>query len=315
MTRIARGEILDWKKAAQGDVIEIDYISYWDDSPDSLERVDTPYGVVLISQTCDLVWDTKERVLVAPVKRPSDEELSHIRKGKKPLDILVGEDGKSVANLERVISVPKTILNGKRILDITSKDVSGKAASELAARIGRGFSRFAFPDGVHESLRKLQKKVTEGYRKNTHFASTLQLLDEFRVACDDWNAVQRNLEIFIIVPTDFLPPADVVSDDWSWSKHSVNGMKAYTSPEHLDLEEVSRLILVNQEAENESAVVFLWNLWGERLYSNYLTYRDEDVASIELEVISAAELTYERYVQSEALDFSTLSLSFEEPNP
>ena len=53
------------------------------------EQVETPNGVVLMSQTCDLVQD-RERVLVAPVSAVSTSVMSAVRKGAKPLLIPVG---------------------------------------------------------------------------------------------------------------------------------------------------------------------------------------------------------------------------------
>lgn len=42
--------------------------------------------------------------------------------------------------------------------------------------------------------------------------------------------------------------------------------------------------------------------------AQYLTRTDEHVASIELQVVSGSDFTYDLYVESEVLDFSTLSL-------
>lgn len=302
---------MDWSAAAQGDIVELGRIGYWSGDPEGgVEYLDTPHGVVLISQTCDLVQvGTKSRVLVAPLVACTKAELSEIRKGQRPLRVLVGSTLDRVADLERMTTIPRNTLSGARVLDRTLKEQSGKAAGELAARIGRAFSRFAFPNGVHETFRKLQRKITEGYTRQSQFAAVLKRVEEFRVECDDWNRPGRELMISVIVPADYLPPADTKPDNWTWSAQTVTGARNSVRPEQLDLESISALILQNATAENDSALVELWNLWGERLRAGWLEQTDDEVVSITLEVVSAAEFTYERYVGSVPLDFSTLSLT------
>lgn len=305
--------LLEWSAAAQGDIVELSRLGYWSEvEGGKVEYFDTPDGVVLVSQTCDLVQTaTKDRVLVAPIVACSPAEISQIKKGQRPLRILVGSSLNRVADLERVTSVSRAALAGLKVLDRTSNEQSGKEAAQLAARIGRGFSRFAFPNEVHEALRKLQRKVSDGYSKQTKFATILGRVEEFRVACSDWNRPGRNLVVYVLVPSDFLPPADMKPDDWVWSTQNVTGSRSGMRPQDLDLEMLSDLILQNTVADNDSALVELWRWWGEALSKGWLGHSDDQVSSIELEVVSMAEFSYETYVETEALDFSTLSLASE----
>ncbi|NVC25306.1 hypothetical protein E7Z53_17955 [Kocuria salina] len=178
----------------------------------------------------------------------------------------------------------------------------------MAARIGRAFSRFAFPDEVHSVLAKLQKKVVDSYTKNTNFAEILARIDEIRVACSDWDSPGRDMTIYAIVPSDLLPAADTKSRDWTWSTDNVAGLNRSEKSTQLALERISELILVNFKEENESALVELWRIWQDAMQAQYLAKTDEHVASIELQVVSGSDLTYDLYVESEVLDFSTLSL-------
>lgn len=306
------GAPLNWKNAAQGDVVALKQLAYWNGPGQGLELIDTPDGVVLVSQTCDLVQtSTKHRVLVAPAVRSSGDELGQVKKGRKPLLVLVGSGRDLVADLERVTSIPRAVLSQVTVVDQTCGQQSGNEAAELAARIGRVFSRFAFPDEVHTALKRLIRKVADGYTKDTSFAAVLSRLNEFRVGCDDWSQPHRHLTIYAIVDSDFLPPVDARSDDWVWSADSVTGITRGARPEELSIETLSSLILANGVAENDSALVELWEWWGVALHSGWLDTCDEQVSSIRLEVISASELTYETYMSSEAIDFSTLSFASE----
>ncbi|WP_272027787.1 hypothetical protein [Kocuria rosea] len=178
----------------------------------------------------------------------------------------------------------------------------------MAARIGRAFSRFAFPDEVHSALAKLQKKVVESYTKKTSFAELLARIEEIRVACSDWDAPGRDMTIYAIVPSDLLPAADTKPEDWTWSIDNVADLNRSEQPKQLTLERISELILVNFEAQNESALVELWRVWQNSMQDQYLAKTDEHVASIDFQVVSGSDLTYDLYVESEVLDFSTLSL-------
>lgn len=235
--------------------------------------------------------------------------MREVVRGRKPLLILVGSRKNFVADLEQITSISRAALSTTKIIDRTCGEQSGKAASELAARIGRAFLRFAFPDEVHHSLKKLHKKVYDGYTKNTQFAAVLALIEEFRIACNDWGQKDRNLTVYVIVPSLYLPPVDMRPDDWTWSAESVSGIQRGTRAQDLSLERISHLIMENAATGNDSALVELWALWGEALRSGCLNYSDSEVSSIQLEVLSTSELSYEAYTASEPLDFSALSLT------
>lgn len=300
---------IDWSTATQGDIIQFDALHYWNGVSDDIELLGTPQGVALISQTCDLVQvSPKDRLLVAPVRECSPEEQSNVRKGRKPLLVLVGESLDLVADLERVVSLPREVLDSRDVVGRTCASQSGKEASQLAIRIGRAFSRFAFPNEVHSVLSKLQRKVVESYTKKTCFADLLARIEEIRVACTDWDSSGRDLTIYVIVPSDLLPPTDMKPAGWTWSLSSVAGLKPSEQPEHLSLERISELILCNFQTGQQAALVELWRMWEELMQAQYLAKTDEHVASIELQVVSGSDLTYDLYVESEILDFSTLSL-------
>lgn len=300
------GEPLKWSAAAQGDTVALDHLGYWAGNDESAEQVQTPHGVVLMSQTCDLVQD-RDRVLVAPVAEVSPAVMSAVRKGAKPLLIPVGAEPNHVADLERVLSVPRAVLDGAAVLTHAVQERSGEAADRLSARIGRGLHRFAFPDAVHDSLSKMKKKIAEWYEKNTSLAAVLRLVDEFRISCLDWESAGRDISITAVVPEEYLPAADARDSSWRWGVGSVTDLRNGEMPATIALERVSHLILKNIEAENDAAVVALWEIWIDALAKAVLPAATADVTSIELSVMSDVEYTYRLMKSSETLDFSVLS--------
>lgn len=304
------GDPIEWRLAAQGDILDLPHLAYWVGDADT-EQVETPHGVVLLSQTCDLVQD-RERVLIAPVAECPPGLMSQVQKGRKPLLIALGTAPDRIADLERMLSVPRTLLSGATVLQHSVQERSGEEADRLSARIGRGLYRFAFPDAVHDALGKLQKKIADGYAKETSFATVLRLVDEFRISCTAWETPGRELSITALVPERYLPPADMRDPGWKWGQDTVVGLKNSEMAADINLERVSQLILSNIEKENDAAVVVLWELWAGKLADSVLPAPDAEVTSISLEVMSDTEYTFAQYKSSEVLDFSTLSNSSSE---
>jgi hypothetical protein len=301
------GGAIDWRAAAQGDVLHLNHLIYWGGDGNN-ERVETPHGVALLSQTCDLVQD-RERVIVAPVSESSAAEMSYVKRGAKPLLVAIGSGPNHVVNLERMVSVPRSLLGEAVVLHHSVQERSGEEADRLSARIGRGLYRFAFPDAVHDALSKMQKKIVEGYSKNTNFAAVLRLIDEFRISCSAWEAARRDLVITAVIPEVYLPNADTREGGWKWGAGTVTGLKNAEIAEDTSLERVSQLIVVNIDAENDAALVALWELWVKKLGQAVLPGPTVEVASIFLEALSDVEYTYKQYKASETLDFSVLSNS------
>lgn len=299
-----------WAGAAQGDILAFDEVHFLEgpSGPPTVFRPDV--GVALMSQTCDLVRDRPDhRVLVAPVRRLSDaSERSAVKRGQKPLLVLVGSNLDLVAEMDRMVSVPRSRLEGARVIDRTCATQSGEQAALLAARIARAISRFAFPDLVHEALRRLQKKVLQAYGKTTFFAHTLSLIDEFRVGSVSWEDPAADLTLYAIVGAEALPDAASAPPGWLWQQSTVDGLKPSEHPDHLKLERVSELIVLNIAARNDAALVRLWHKWQELLQADCLDSNASGLATVELVVVSGDDLRYSEFVTTQPLDFSTLSL-------
>ena len=133
----------DCSNLRQGDVIESgpDVEAMFEGSLGSL-------GVVVLSQTCDVVQSSKTRCLVAPVVTADDASVVAAKKGRTPLHLYLAPDNSGetrVADMEHAVSLPKPALVGKRILGRHVAEASSRQAGKLAARVGRAFNRFPFP--------------------------------------------------------------------------------------------------------------------------------------------------------------------------
>lgn len=301
-------QILDWTLTTQGDILRLEALKYWAIGSEAPERVETPYGVALVSQTCDLVHvSPNDRVLVAPVKECVENEWSSVRKGRRPLLVVVSQTERLVLDLERIVSLPRSVLETSEVIRRTC-DLGGLTESmRLGARIGRAFSRFAFPDEVHTALAPLQQKVSERYGKDTYFAEVLRMVDEFRVSCVDWSSPTRGLSVYAIIPSSSLPPGDSKPVGWKWSAQTVIGIRQCERPEQLALERISELLCRNLAEQNDSAVVELWRLWTDGVFASYLDACGDNRSPVEFYAVSGDEFTYTDYVNSELLDFSALS--------
>ncbi|WNM27360.1 hypothetical protein RN607_14345 [Demequina capsici] len=301
---------LVWASAAQGDILAFSEVHFLEGPSGPPEKYLPEVGIALMSQTCDLVRGRPEdRVLIAPVRHALDAaEWSAIKRGQKPLLVLVGENLDLVAEVDRMVSVPRSRLGDTQVIDRTCTKQSGKDAALLAARIARALSRFAFPDLVHQALRRLQKKIQLGYGKTTFFAQTLEVIDEFRVASAGWENPASDLTLYAIIGAEALPDAASAPRGWVWQPSTVAGLKPSEHPDHIKLERVSELIVINIDARNDAALVHLWQKWQELLQVECLGPDSSDSASVELVVVSGDDLRYSEFVSTQPLDFSTLSL-------
>jgi hypothetical protein len=153
-------------------------------------------GLVIITQTCDIVRNCTERpyIEVAPLVRVSAEHLHEVRRGRRPahatLPALV--QSSLVADLDRVMTVEKSIVaSWKRTAGYTS-DADGRT---FAQALARKRVRFAFPDDFTAFAKRLQGRLTDKHDKNTDEGRALRALREIRVhAALSWDAPE--VEVF-----------------------------------------------------------------------------------------------------------------------
>jgi hypothetical protein len=147
-------------------------------------------GLVIVTQSCDVVRDCTERpfVEVAPLVCVGEEDLHAIRRGRRPayaaLPMLLRDC--LVADLDRVMSVEKSVVaTWKR----TPGWVDDADARAFAQALARKRVRFAFPDDFTSFAKKLQGRLIDKHDRATDEGRALRALREIRVTAGPaWDA-------------------------------------------------------------------------------------------------------------------------------
>nr|WP_254455267.1 hypothetical protein [Paenarthrobacter ureafaciens] len=286
-----------------------------DGSPMELE---TKAGVAILSQTCDIVQSSKSRCLVAPVLDATPQDLSDARKGRKPLLLYLeaGVEGHSVhvADMEMATSVPKALLVGRKLLARYGNMESEPGTRIIAARVGRAFSRFPFPDEVYPVFKDLRSRVQSKAGTQSPFGKVVDFVADLRVSSDQWQDPGRHLTLYVIVPEDRLIPIEDMDHSWEWDPERVQGLKRGETEHQLDLNRVSTLILENAEGDS-TTLAHLWAKFGQLIQDSLLRPAlNSEVVSFDVEVLSDVEMTYQRFNQTESLDLDVLSGPDQTPN-
>jgi hypothetical protein len=157
-------------------------------------------GLVVLTQTCDVVRScvTRPFIEVAPLVRMSEDDLHQVKRGRRPahatLPIL--EKELLVADLDRVMTVEKSIVASWKRTPGFTQDAEGRA---FAQALARKRVRFAFPDDFTALAKKLQARLGDKHDKNTDEGRGLRALREIRVcASPSWDAASTEIFFWFI---------------------------------------------------------------------------------------------------------------------
>lgn len=175
-----------------------------DNAFDASEATKNIVGLVLISQSCDIVRRTGGRhyVAVSPLIKVSGEELSAAKKGRRPYLTNIENAGEAVfADLSCVMSVHKDVVATWQ----KHTGFSSEAGSlRFAAALERKFGQFAFPDDFNRSIKKFHERVWSRHDKNHStpgkvYRSLVQV--RFR-AEPDWRSDNRRMLVIAIMKNE-----------------------------------------------------------------------------------------------------------------
>lgn len=201
---------------AQGDILPtvrgIDRILHSIYDPGS-SAIETPLGVAIVSQTCDIVRMSPDRseIQVAPIERLDEPKLSAARDGRMPRFVPVpGGGGNAFVDLDHIVSVPKVDLAQYESVTGCRSDAERRA---LGQAIGRKFSRFPFPDEVSEQIARLIKSVRDKYdRPSSSIGRVLRRVMEVRLEAEStWSDPDSEIRLIVVcnpreIPTFEEPP-------------------------------------------------------------------------------------------------------------
>ena len=218
-------------------------------------------GIVVVTQTCDIVNKLMERpyVEVCPIVEVGPEDLPLVKSGNRPGAVYLSTFGNKpwAVDLDRVMTIEKTILvAANRVVGCPNKEDQRKLAIALA----RKRARFAFPDEFESMMQGFLKYTKKRHGKQSPEGEALLLIREFRASASPswteptgpinvtiyairngphvpknktWAEIVRIWEKELATSTIFLPPQFLVVD-----LENITG-KDYAESEVLDLNYLS----------------------------------------------------------------------------
>lgn len=158
---------------------------------DAREADDEVAGLVVISQTCDIIrlTDDKRFVAVSPLVRRESKHWKEIANGRFPsLTTLEHPPAEGMfVDLARIMSVSKPLMAAwERREGFTATE----RAIRFAAAIERKMGRFAFPDDFDKATKPFQERVRERHnRPDSPVGKIYRSIDQFRFfATPHWEA-------------------------------------------------------------------------------------------------------------------------------
>jgi hypothetical protein len=190
------------------------------DADVGMVAIDVP-GVVIISQSCDLVRSCAEQpfIKVAVLQEVDSGFLDEVKRGRRPRFAFIPAivDRLLVANLDAVNTVEKSIIAAVDPQDRIRGCRTDAEIRELAFALSRNIERFAFPDDFTTAMRSIQARILEKHGtatrdkkgRPTNEGALLTALREIRVACSpSWSASDPALTFYLIVNSRAEIPAD-----------------------------------------------------------------------------------------------------------
>jgi hypothetical protein len=157
-------------------------------------------GLVVVTQTCDIVRSCTSRpyLEVAPLMQVSEDDLRTVKRGRRPAHATLPslENDRLVADLDRVMTVEKSIVASWKRTPGYTDDAEGRA---FAQALARKRVRFAFPDDFTTFAKKLQSRLADKHDKATDEGRGLRVLREIRVhAFPSWDAPQVDIHFWFV---------------------------------------------------------------------------------------------------------------------
>lgn len=168
-------------------------------------------GVVVVSQTCDVVQSPSARpyVTIGALAGLSGPTASAAAAGHIPRYVRVPAlPAGYFVDLDRLASVSKDLL---RRWPRTEGCQTDDDAREFSRGVGRYFSRFAFPDDLNPAVKPLVQRLKEKRGRKSAEGRAVDALVDVRVIADPgWEASSIRATIVFV-----LPPAGHASDPYT----------------------------------------------------------------------------------------------------
>ncbi|MFJ5939295.1 hypothetical protein [Streptomyces sp. NPDC093071] len=309
----------DWadriKEYRQGDVIRVVSIPL-KVQPGVVQWVATPHGAALITQTCDVVLKDRPTVHLAPVLELPPVEAKANRNGRRPNLVHLPELGDCYfADLTYVATVSKSVIaSAERKPGVEAIE----AVRKFGQRVGRRFSRFAFPDEVVPWLRPLQDLVgSKVTREASPVGWALSKVASLRLECDgEWEVAPYPLTLCVVLEPGVLPPfppnetpecSERVSA-WLYGSNGATLIRRHS--------EISKHLQDGERTSLDAADRYwLWSALADSWAAMCIPPQGSTTDILEAveggavssEIFSTEEYSFERYRHSEEIDLDHLS--------
>lgn len=170
-------------------------------------------GLVMLSQTCDIVRSCRQRPFleVAPLILVKAAMLEEVRRLKRPAFVYVPAmaDRLLVADLDRTMTIEKALARGWTRIEGCRTDAERR---DFALALSRKRSRFAFPDDFQEATAGFQEHLADKASKQSDEGAHIRALSEIRVrAAPSWDADEAYLTFWFIKEAD---PQGATTVNW-----------------------------------------------------------------------------------------------------
>jgi hypothetical protein len=206
-----------------------------DEVPDADLYEQDVEGLVILTQTCDVVRKSKDRPFleVGPLVRVNDEaHMRIIMRGSSPrYAYLPGAASRMlVADLDRVMTVEKGVLATWTRETGCRSDQEQRAFAEALARKR---ARFAFPDDFASLVERLRARITQKHSKESPEGACLRSLREIRVAAfPQWDAPSVSLLFWFIVADGVSPVAEDLRQQCKTWMDNIGPIGRYSSVDY-----------------------------------------------------------------------------------
>ncbi len=207
-------------------------------------------GLVIVTQTCDIVRSSKNRpfIQVSPLNETDPETMPRIKKEMIPRYLFIPtlEQDLLVGDLDRIMTVEKAVVASWKRTPGCRTHIE---EVRLRKHISRKFGRKAFPDSFTSWFRPFVERIRKKHSKNSEEGKILRKLREIRVRAEpSWTAPKPAVFLYFIIASD-----DETKLDWkkylqSWME-TLTKSKDFEGPEPIvtTLEDLTALDYVESD--------------------------------------------------------------------
>ena len=296
------------QKYQQADIIPVESLPIRNESGADVPMA-TPLGAAVVSQTCDVVLVDRPNVQACPVISVEDPStLRQAQHGLMPNLVPLPAAGDNLfADLSVVGTLDKRCMIahepqlGVRVIDDVRK---------FGQRVGRRYSRFAFPDEVIPWLRPLQEVVGARYsNENSPYFWLIKQIASFRLECTgEWASDPYELTLVLVMEPDVLP----------------------VFPKNYEPQEPAEIVQFLRKRRNASDIAtrlrdgkdtpdgrhYLWSRLADELAALCVPKPQDETPAVLgavegstffSDIVASTEYSFERYRHSDEIDLDHLS--------